>query len=224
MSVRPYLFRFVLFDFDGTVYDTVEGIAKSVRYAIRKLGMDAELESLRCFAGPPLLEMFQEHFGFDTALAEQATRDFRERYRPVGVYESRPFPGIRESLGRLKDGGLRMGLATSKPQRLAEELLRRSDLSSLFEVVCGAGDNGEGNAKWQVIARAMDALGAGAEETVLVGDTKYDVAGAHMAGIPCIGVAYGYAADGELEAAGADWIVPDLEALEALLLACQPEI
>lgn len=213
------MYRVVLFDFDGTVYDTVEGITKSVQYAVRKQGLDAELEALRCFAGPPLEDMFMERFGFTLEQAKQATRDFRERYLPIGVYESRPFPAFRELLLQLRASGLRLGLATSKPQKLAEELMRRADMLPLFDAICGAGDNGAGNAKWQVIERAMAALGAGAEETVLVGDTKYDVAGAHKVGIPCIGVGYGYAAPGELETAGADAIVPDLTALRTLLLS-----
>ena len=72
------MFNCILFDFDGTVFDTVEGITKSVRYALNKVGIDAELESLRCFAGPPLVDKFMEEFGFDRAAAEQATADFRE--------------------------------------------------------------------------------------------------------------------------------------------------
>ncbi len=208
----------IFFDFDGTLYDTVEGITKCVRYALQKRGMDAELSALRCFAGPPLDEMFMEQFGFSRPEAEQAVRDFRERYVPLGLYESRPFPGLRELLLELRAAGKTLGVTTSKPQVLAEELLRREGLFELFDVIYGAADEGEGNAKWQVLRRAMDALGARAEECVLVGDTKYDVAGARRCGIPCIGVGYGYAAPGELKAAGADALAPDLAALRRLLL------
>ena len=210
--------RFLLFDFDGTLYDTVEGITKCVRHALRKRGMDAELSELRCFAGPPLDEMFREKFGFSQAEAEQAVRDFRERYVPIGLYESRPFPGLRELLLELRAAGKSLGVTTSKPQVLAEELLRREGLFELFDVICGAADEGEGNAKWQVLRRAMDALGAREEDCVLVGDTRYDVAGARRCGIPCIGVGYGYAAPGELEAAGAAAVAEDLPALRELLL------
>ena len=91
----------VLFDFDGTVFDTVEGITKSVRYAINLRGMDAELDSLRCFAGPPLVDMFMEHFGFTQAEAEQATADFRVRYEPTGLHECCVFPGVAELLTAL---------------------------------------------------------------------------------------------------------------------------
>lgn len=213
------MYSCILFDFDGTVYDTVEGITKSVQYAIRKHGLDAPLEELRCFAGPPLVEMFMEKFGFDRSTAEQVTREFRERYVPIGVYESAVFPEIRELLEALRQAGKRVGVATSKPESLACQLLEREGMLSLFDVVAGAGDNGAGNAKWQVIGRAMEALGAPREDTVLIGDTKYDVAGAHRVGIPCIGVEYGYAAPGELEAAGADAIVPDCAALQRLLLS-----
>lgn len=208
----------ILFDFDGTVFDTVEGITKSVRYALNKVGIDAELESLRCFAGPPLVDKFMEVFGFDRADAEQATLDFRERYNPIGLNECCVFPGIKELLEKLCAAGKTVGIATSKPQELAEELLRREDMLDLFQVICGSRPDGNNSAKWQVVEHAMELCGAAKENTILVGDTKYDVAGAHKVGIACVGVRYGYAAEGELEAAGADAIVEDIPALERFLL------
>lgn len=208
----------ILFDFDGTVFDTVEGITKSVRYALNKVGIDAELESLRCFAGPPLVDKFMEVFGFDRAAAEQATLDFRERYNPIGLNECCVFPGIKELLEKLCAAGKTVGIATSKPQELAEELLRREDMLGLFQVICGSRPDGNNSAKWQVVEHAMELCGAAKENTILVGDTKYDVAGAHKVGIACVGVRYGYAAEGELEAAGADAIVEDILALERFLL------
>lgn len=208
----------ILFDFDGTVFDTVEGITKSVRYALNKVGIDAELESLRCFAGPPLVDKFMEVYGFDRAAAEQATLDFRERYNPIGLNECCVFPGIKELLEKLHAAGKTVGLATSKPQELAEELLRRESMTGLFLVICGSRPDGNNSAKWQVVQRAMELCGAAKENTILVGDTKYDVAGAHKVGIACVGVRYGYAAEGELEAAGADAIVEDIPELERFLL------
>ena len=208
----------ILFDFDGTVFDTVEGITKSVRYALNKVGIDAELESLRCFAGPPLVDKFMEVYGFDRAAAEQATLDFRERYNPIGLNECCVFPGIKELLEKLHAAGKTVGLATSKPQELAEELLRRESMTGLFPVICGSRPDGNNSAKWQVVQRAMELCGAAKENTILVGDTKYDVAGAHKVGIACVGVRYGYAAEGELEAAGADAIVEDIPELEKFLL------
>lgn len=208
----------ILFDFDGTVFDTVEGITKSVQYALRKQGIEAELTALRCFAGPPLVDKFMEVYGFDRETAEQATRDFKERYNSIGVKECRVFPGIKDVLEALIAAGAKVGIATSKPQNLAEQLLAGENMLGLFQVICGSEAKGNNNAKWQVLQRAMDALGARPEDSILVGDTKYDVEGAKRCGVPCLGVRYGYAAEGELEAAGAVAIVDDMAGLKAWLL------
>ena len=197
----------LLFDFDGTVFDTVEGITKSIQYALRKHGRDAELEELRCFAGPPLVDKFMEVYEVSKEEAEQLVTDFRERYVPIGVYESSPFPGIRELLEAVRAAGKKTAIATSKPQALAELLLQRAGLRDLFDVVVGSGGGVNNDAKWQIVTRAMELCGSKPEDCVLVGDTKYDVEGAKKCGIPCIGVRWGYAAEGELETAGAAVIV-----------------
>lgn len=215
--------KLILFDFDGTLYDTVEGITKSVQYALHGLGVQAELSELRCFAGPPLIDKFREMYGFDQPTAERARLLFQERYNPVGVYESRPFPGMSAFLERLRARGFTLGVATSKPLALCEELLSLSELRPFFSVVSGSRMDGNNNSKKEVVERAIASLGARREECVLVGDTKYDVAGAHAAGIACIGVRYGYAAPGELEEAGADAIADDLSELEKML-TCQENL
>ena len=209
----------ILFDFDGTVFDTVEGITKSIQHAIRKHGMDAELEELRCFAGPPLVDKFMEVFGVPDEEAEQLVVDFRERYAPIGVYESEPFPGIHDLLAALRRAGKTLGVATSKPQNMAELLLERSGLLDCFDVIVGSDPKLNNNAKWEVVTRAMERCGATPECTVLIGDTKYDVAGARHCGIPCVGVRWGYASEGEMEEAGAAAMVETMEDLLALLCA-----
>lgn len=210
--------EYILFDFDGTVFDTIEGITKSVRYAINKQGLDAELSSLRCFAGPPLMDMFMERFGLTQEQTEKALVDFRERYVPIGLYECRVFPGIKELILKLRAAGKKTGIATSKPQELAEELLGREDMLNLFDVISGSGNSGNDCSKAQVLRCAIEKLGARPEDCVLVGDTKWDAAGARECGVKCIGVRYGYAAPGELEAAGVSAIAEDMQELEKLLL------
>lgn len=212
--------KVLLFDFDGTLYDTVEGIAKSAQYALKKLGVEAKLSDLRCFAGPPLVDIFMEKYGFSYEKAYEARGLFQERYIPIGVYESRPFPGMLEFLERMRARGFTLAVATSKPQSLCEELLSRAGLTSFFTVVCGSGLDGNNNSKQEIVERVIAALGAQKADCVLIGDTKYDVSGAHAARIPCIGVRYGYAAPGELESAGADAIAEDLAELEKML-TCQ---
>ena len=181
--------------------------------------MDAELEELRCFAGPPLVDKFMEVFGVPDAEAEQLVVDFRERYAPIGVYESEPFPGIHDLLAALRRAGKTLGVATSKPQNMAELLLERSGLLDCFDVIVGSDPKLNNNAKWEVVTRAMERCGATPECTVLIGDTKYDVAGARRCGIPCVGVRWGYASEGEMEEAGAAAMVETMEDLLALLCA-----
>ncbi|MBR3076995.1 MAG: HAD hydrolase-like protein [Oscillospiraceae bacterium] len=215
-------YRTILFDFDGTLFDTVEGITKSIQYALRKHGREEALDRLRCFAGPPLVDKFMEVYGVRQAEAEQLVVDFRERYVPVGVYESRPFPGIRALLESLRAAGLRTAVATSKPQPMAELLLDRAGMRDCFDAVVGSSPALNNEKKWQIVRRAMELCASAPGETVLIGDTKYDVLGAARAGIPCIGVAWGYAEPGELEQAGAERIVEDMDELLALLTAAEP--
>ena len=178
------MIKYVLFDFDGTVYDTAEGITKSIRWALNKRGMDAELQDLRKFVGPPLAEKFMEVYGFEEKEALEMVRVFRERYAPVGIFESAPFPGIRELLLSLKAAGLVTGVATSKPQNMAEQLIERSALTDCFDIIVGSFIGPNNDKKWEILTRAMEGLGASKENTVLVGDTKYDVEGRRSAASP----------------------------------------
>ena len=213
------MIRYLFFDFDGTVYDTVEGITRCVAYAMGKMGGEApEPSALRCFAGPPLTEQFMLYCGYTREEAEQAVVWFRERYLPIGLYESGPFPGIGELLSALRRGGYRMAVATSKPTELARELLERAGISEYFACVCGSDPTKPDSSKATVLSEAMAAMGAAREKSLMIGDTRYDVEGAHQVGIPCVGVGWGYAAEGELEKAGADRLAATMEELKSELL------
>lgn len=210
------MYDYILFDFDGTVFDTVEGITKSAQYALEKFGIHAELSELTSFAGPPLVDMFQEKFAFPYEQAQQAVNYFRERYRPKGLYESRPFPGMKELLEALRLAGKKTGIATIKYQPMAEELLRCSGMTGLFDAVCGSPAE-RSLTKKELVERAMELLGAEKEKTVLVGDTKYDAFGAWEAGIAFVGAGYGYAPQ-ELKDIGAEPILGSVQELRQLLL------
>ncbi len=211
--------RTVLFDFDGTIFDTVEGITKSAQYALAKHGIHEPLDRLRCFAGPPLAEKFMEVYGVTQPEAEQLVAEFRERYVPIGVYESSPFSGIKELLIRLRQAGLKLGVATSKPQTLAELLLERANMKDCFDVIVGSAPGPGNDQKWQIVQRALALSETAPEAAVLVGDTKYDAIGAARCEVACLGVAWGYGAPGELEAAGVLGIAADPAELEGLLTA-----
>ena len=212
------MYSYVLFDFDGTVFDTVEGISKSVQYALNKQGIEAPLEALRCFAGPPLGWSFMDKFGFDEQQATKAVADYRERYIPIGLYECSVFPGLRELLTKLHESGVKLGIATLKPLHMAKTLLEKEDMLRLFDVCCGADPNLMHETKALILSRALKELGADKLSSIYVGDTRFDVEGAHECGLKCIGVSYGYAAEGELSKAGADFLAADAAELEALLI------
>lgn len=211
------MYRYVLFDFDGTVYDTVEGITKSVQYALAKHGISAELSELRCFAGPPLADKFMEVYSVTDEQARQLVEDYRERYRPIGLLECQLFEGMKELLVKLKEKGIKTAITTMKPQEMAEMLLEREGMIPLFDVIYGSTLT-QNVSKQKLVEMAMDTLNADKADTILVGDTKYDIHGAHQAGIAAVGVRYGYAAENELEDAGADFIVDTMQELEAFLL------
>lgn len=211
------MYRYVLFDFDGTVYDTVEGITKSVQYALAKHGISAELSELRCFAGPPLADKFMELYSVTDEQARQLVEDYRERYRPIGLMECQLFEGMKELLVKLKEKGIKTAITTMKPQEMAEMLLEREGMIPLFDVIYGSTLT-QNVSKQKLVEMAMDTLNADKADTILVGDTKYDIHGAHQAGIAAVGVRYGYAAENELEDAGADFIVDTMQELEAFLL------
>jgi len=211
------MYKYVLFDFDGTVYDTVEGITKSVQYALAKHGIEAQLNQLRCFAGPPLVDKFMEVYNVTEAQAHQLVDDYRERYRPIGLMECQLFEGMKELLIKLREKGIKTAITTMKPQEMAEMLLEREGMIPLFDVIYGS-TLSQNITKQALVEMAMDTLGADKSETILVGDTKYDIHGAHQAGIAAVGVRYGYAAENELEDAGADFIVDTMQDLEAFLL------
>lgn len=197
---------YILFDFDGTVFDTAEGITKCVQYALNKMGIEAELNELLCFAGPPLTEMFALKYGMSEEKAQEATALYRERYKPIGWEECRPFEGMHELLQRLKQAGKTVAVATSKPEHLAVQILDKYGMIGDFDLICGAAPDGSRGKKWEVIEYALEVLGVSAEEAIMVGDRKYDVIGAKKCGLDCVGVRFGYAEPNELEEHGAVYI------------------
>lgn len=205
--------KYILFDFDGTVFDSAEGITKSVQYALGKMGIRAELDELMCFAGPPLDEMFALRYGMSDDEAQTAVRFYRERYTPIGWEECTPFAGMHELMYRLRDKGAKIAVATSKPRRFAEQILEKYGMRDAFDLVCGSEFDGTRGQKWEVIEYALQSFGISPDEAIMVGDRKYDVIGAEKCGVDCVGVRFGYAEPGELEAAGAVYVAEDADDL-----------
>lgn len=224
------MYHYILFDLDGTLTDPKLGITGCVQYALRKLGMEVpDADALEPFIGPPLLDSFREFCGLDEETAAQAVRYYRERYAVDGLFENEAYPGIVQMLVRLQQAGCHLAVASSKPEVFVKKILEHFGMLSCFEVIVGSELDGSRVRKEEVLEEALrrllgesaslDENSAQAVDVVMVGDRKFDVQGAKAYGIASVGVAYGYAAEGELEEAGADRIVETVQELEEALLA-----
>lgn len=207
----------ILFDLDGTLTDSGLGIMNCAKLALTHYGLpipsDAEM---RTFVGPPLHESFIR-YGVPAEEAENAIKIYRSRYLTVGKFENFPYPGIPELLAKLKQEGHRLYVATSKPENTSVEILEHFDLAKYFDRICGASMDLSRNSKADVIAYLLDLTGR-AEDTIMVGDTAFDVIGANAHGIPTIGVAWGYGKVEDMRSAGAAAIANSVEELYGLLV------
>lgn len=209
-----------IFDLDGTLTEPAEGITNSVAYALNKFGIKVEdKSSLLKFIGPPLKEAFMEYCGFDGQQAELALDYYREYFGTVGLFENRAYPGIRETLSRLKNAGVRMAVATSKPYEFSVEILKKYDLYSFFEFVGGATMDEKRTKKEEVVAYVLSNMpGIDPSRTVMVGDRKHDAEGGRANGIDCIGVLFGYGGEEELISAGALYIAATPQEVADIIL------
>lgn len=206
----------VLFDLDGTLTDSGEGIINSAIPALEHFGLPVpSREEMRVFVGPPLHETFQR-FGVPADKTEEAIRVYRSRYIPTGMFENTPYPGIKELLETLKKENYTLYVATSKPEEMSVTILKRFGLAPYFDRICGASTDTSRSTKDAVIAYLLEQSGA-KEDMVMVGDTKYDVLGAKAHGIPAIGVSWGYGSVEEMEQAGAVGIADSMEQLLELV-------
>ena len=209
--------RFFLFDLDGTLADTGEGIMKSAQAALDAFGFPQEPESrLRRFVGPPLADSFQTFYGLTSDQAQEAIRLYRARYREKGVYESPLYPGVPALLDWLSQRAV-VCLATSKPLVFAQQILELRGIGHTFQITVGSRLDGSMTDKTQVIGEVLRQAGEPPRsQAVMIGDRRQDILGAKAQGVESVGVEYGYAEAGELAAAGADWIVPTTAGLADL--------
>lgn len=206
----------ILFDLDGTLTDSGEGIINCAILALEHFGLPIpSREAMRVFVGPPLHESFIKH-GVPADQAEEAIRIYRSRYIPIGKFENTPYPGIRELLEKLKSHGHTLYVATSKPETMSVEILEHFDLAKYFDKICGASMDTSRSSKDAVIEYLIQQNGR-SDNMVMVGDTKFDVLGAKKHNIPTIGVSWGYGEISELEEAGAAAIAHNMCQLRALL-------
>lgn len=207
----------ILFDLDGTVTDSGEGIINCAELALRHFGLPVpDRDTMRVFVGPPLHDTFYK-FGVPADRLDEAVQVYRSRYTTVGKFENFPYPGIRELLDRLNAQGHKLYIATSKPEHMAVEILTKFGLADRFQMICGATLDTSRSKKEDVIAYLLEKTGS-REHAVMVGDTEFDVIGAAAHGIPTVGVSWGYGSIASMEAAGAAAIARSMEELFELLI------
>lgn len=217
------MFSYILFDLDGTLSDPKQGICGSVQYALKSFGIDEpDIDRLEPFIGPPLRDSFMKYYGFTPEQAEEAVAKYRERFSVTGKYENTLYPGIAPLLHDLVRAGAKLAIASSKPTVYVEDILVHFGIRQYFDIVVGSELDGTRDRKEEVVDEALRQLdekyGAKPCEVVMVGDRCFDVEGAKAAGTRSVAVTYGYAQPGELEQAGADIIVRDVEGLRQVLM------
>ena len=154
------MYKYLLFDLDGTLTDSQEGITKSVSYALINLGVKDLPDDIKLrFIGPPLKDSFQKYCGFDEETTKKAIALYRERYSTVGKFENRPYVGIPDLLRDLKEAGRVLVIASSKPTGFVEDILEKFEIKDYFDIISGADLSGNKSEKEDVIKYALDVLG-----------------------------------------------------------------
>lgn len=206
----------IIFDLDGTLTDSGEGIMNCAKLALEHYGLPIPSEAeLRTFVGPPLHDSFIR-FGVPAQEADNAIKIYRSRYIPIGKFENHPYEGVQEVLEKLKALGHTLYVATSKPETMSVEILEHFDLAKYFDIIAGASFDRSRSSKEDVIAYLLNQCGD-YDRKIMVGDTAFDVIGAKAHGIPTVGVAWGYGKVEDMEKAGAISIAHTMDELfEAL--------
>lgn len=199
-------FANVLLDLDGTLTDPFEGIAASICYATKFLGLESPTEDgLKQAIGPPLRQSFVKFLATaDAVRIDEALRLYRERYSAVGLLENHVYPGVPEMLEDLKASGICMFVATSKPFPFARRIVDHFGLAKYFGGVYGAELDGRFDSKRDLLRFVLDSEGLDPRSTAMVGDRSHDMLAAKAHNLCAVGVTWGYGSREELQQSGAD--------------------
>ncbi|KIR02007.1 Phosphoglycolate phosphatase [Lachnospiraceae bacterium TWA4] len=213
----------ILFDLDGTLTDSRPGITKSAVYALESFGFtDLNPDELNFFIGPPLLDTFMQHYGFKEEKAHKAIAKFRERYNVTGVFENSAYEGIHEELRKLKEAGMTLAIATSKPHDIMLRVIERYELAPFFTAVEGSKVDDTGYRKSQILKEVFEDLHTtDLSKVLMVGDRFHDIEAANDCGIDSMGVLYGYGSREELESYHATYITENVSGLAKEILTCE---
>lgn len=192
-----------LVDLDGTITDPKPGIVGAFRYALAELGHEAPPgDDLLWVIGPPLRHSFPK-LGVAPEHVETALEHYRRFYRAGAMFDAPVYAGMPEALLSIREAGIRLIVATSKPHLMARPILAHFGLDVHFHAIHGAELDGRNDDKGDLLAHIMAEEGVDPARAVMIGDRLFDVNAAKRHGIPSIGVLWGYGGTAELTAAGA---------------------
>ncbi len=197
-------FDLLVFDLDGTLSDPLEGIGRSINFALEHFGLPThELSALAKYIGPPLHEAFMEMTAGDAALSQQLVEKYRERYATIGYAENFLYPGIEETLATLSEANVPMGVCTAKRIDFAERVLELFQIRKYFQFVDGGDSN---TPKWKQMERLV-AQGKVSTASLMIGDRAFDMIAAHRSGLAAAGVLWGYGSREELASESAEYFL-----------------
>lgn len=214
-------YKHILFDLDGTLTDPALGITNSVMYALKYYGFPIpEREKLFFFIGPPLIDSFEKHCGFDREKAVEAMGVYREYFGEKGILENEVYEGIPKLLEALVKTGKKLYLASSKPELYCVQILKHFDLLKYFTFVAANTMEEDRSEKSDIIDWLYENHPEVKEEgAIMVGDTEFDVIGAHAQGLPCIAVTYGYGNEKNVAANHPEFYANSVSELKEILLS-----
>ncbi|HEL1633214.1 TPA: HAD family hydrolase [Streptococcus suis] len=216
------MYQTILFDLDGTLTDSGQGILNSVAYALEKMGIEEpDTANLNRFIGPPLYESFSRFYQLSPEDTQSAVDAFRVYFKEKGMFENQLYPGIIPLLEELRTAGKTLVIATSKPEIFAKQILEHFGIAHYFDVIAGASLDSSRISKADVIGYAINQLEAFPKHAVMIGDREHDIEGACRHQLPAIGVLYGYGSKQEFEKAGATMIVETVQDLKRVLLTTE---
>lgn len=210
----------VFFDFDGTIADTGVGIFNSVRFAVAAMGFDPLPEDrLRTFIGPPVFDSFKRELGMTDEQSEKAVEKYRENYTRSGIYQLEMYPGIETLIKELKESGVKVAIASSKPEKFVIKLIDYLKIINLIDFIAAPESDNAPEGKAVLVERALKNLGIEKSKAVMVGDRYFDIDGANGAGIESIGVTFGYGSEEELQNAGATYLAANADEIRKLIFS-----
>lgn len=208
------MYTHILFDLDGTLTDSGEGIINSFNYALKKFNIDVkDLSSLRKVIGPPLKGSFIDFYNFNENNVDEAVSYYREYFKAKGMFENKVYDGIANLLSSLKKKGFHLVVATSKPTVFSNEILKHFNLYDYFDGVFGSTLDGKLCKKEDIIKYAINELNIKNNNAIMVGDREHDIIGASRNNINSIGVTYGFGSSEELINSGASYVVNTVDDL-----------